>query len=217
MTAPLLRRLVDRLDCWVARHEDYRPIGEGGYLFRMKVTTHRGPRLVLGDGTAINAGDRIGELHLDNNYTAALHGGGHPGLRFRREIARGLAALARDLRDRPDYQDIRAVRGATLFWRENGVAERSGFERRPLPAWTRWWLGTWERILLTAYHPEGRRRLAAGDVDVLGEVWITRRFLLARHEAAQARTRAREERRSSAAAPSTSPGASTDDPRGRAG
>ena len=39
---------------------------------------------------------------------------------------------------------------------------KTGFEQRPLPPFTRWWQGTWERILLAGYHPEGQRRLRKG-------------------------------------------------------
>src|SRR5262249_42586370 len=98
--------------------------------------------------------------------------------RFRHEILRLLPALGRDLRTRPEYQAINACWGASLFWRSTALAAKAGFEDRPLPPFTRWWLGTWERILLANYHPEGRRRLSRGRRTELRQVWITRRTLL---------------------------------------
>jgi hypothetical protein len=172
------RRLLDRLDRWVERREQIRPIGDGTYILRMKAARYRGPRLVLADGTVVNPGDLVGELHLDNQRAAALHGEGGGGFRFREEILRLLPALAQEICTRPEYRQINALWGASLFWRSSSLAAKAGFEHRPLPPFTRWWLGTWERILLAAYHPDGRRRLQKGRRTELRQVWITRRTLL---------------------------------------
>jgi hypothetical protein len=174
---PLVQRVLDRLERWVVKREDYRAIGDGGYIFRFKVSRYRRARFVLDDGTALNPGDPIGELHMDNRYAAALHDDGGGGFRFRRELFRVLPALARDLDTRPEYRDIQVVGGASLFWRAGGLGARLGFQHQPLPAFTRWWLGTWERILLAAYHPEGLQRLGRGRPAELQQIWITRRAL----------------------------------------
>jgi hypothetical protein len=178
---PLVRRLLDRLDRWVARREDYRPVGEGGYIFRLKVARYRRARFVLRDGTVLNRGDPVGELHMDNTVAAALHDGPSAGaFRFRQELLRVLPALAHDLATRPEYRDIQVVGGASILWRDIGLGPRLGFDHQPLPPFTRWWLGTWERILLAAYHPEGLRRLERGRPAVLEQVWLTRRVLVER-------------------------------------
>lgn len=167
------RRMLDALDLWVAAHEGFRPIGEGGYIFRFRATRHWGRRLTLADGTQIGPGDRIGELHIDNQRAAALHRNGHAAIRFRHELLRAFLALAADLATRPEYRTIQAVGGASLFW--EGAAQW-GFEHRPLPAFTRWWLAWWERFLLAQYHPDGQRRLSGRRME-LRKVWITRRAL----------------------------------------
>jgi len=167
-----------RLDRWFERRYQIRPIGDGGYVMRLGLIRYRGPRLEFQDGTVVAPGDVVGELHMDNARAATLHTEGRPGLRFRREVLRMLAALARDLRTRPEYQSLPAVCGASLFWAE---ATFTGFEHRPLPVFTRWWLGRWERFLLARYHPEGRRRLARGQRTELRQVWMTRRTLLTRY------------------------------------
>ena len=171
------RRLLDWLDRWVERHEKILPIGAGGYILRMKVTRYRGLRFVLMDGTVVDPGDLVGELHLDNQRAAALNAEGHGGFRFRQELFRLLPALALDPETRPEYRTINAIYGASLFWRSAALAAKAGFEHRPLPPFTRWWMGTWERILLAHYHPEGRRRLNKGRRTELRQVWITRRAL----------------------------------------
>ena len=145
---------------------------------RIKKARYRGPGLVLTDGTAVNSGDPVGELHLDNQRAAALHLEGNGGFRFRQEIYRLLPALALDLCTCPEYREINAVYGATMFWRSPALMSKTGFEQRPLPPFTRWWLGTWERILLASYHPQGQRRLRKGRRTETRQVWITRRTLL---------------------------------------
>jgi hypothetical protein len=166
--------LTDRLNRWFERRFDIREIGDGGYILKLGLVRHRGPRYEFRDGTVINPGDLVGEFHMDNDRTAALHGAGRPGLRFRREVFRLMAPLAHDLRERPEYRGINALCGASLFWAE---AERAGFEHRPLPKFTRWWLTWWERFLLAKYHPEGRERLAEGRRTELRQVWLTRTTL----------------------------------------
>ena len=61
--APRMRWFFDWLGRWVDRHEKIHPVGEGGYILKWRVTRYRGPRLVLQDGTVVERGDSIGELH----------------------------------------------------------------------------------------------------------------------------------------------------------
>jgi hypothetical protein len=169
--------ITDRVEAWFERRYDIRPIGEGDYILRLGLIRHRGPDLTFRDGTVLRRGDLVGELHVDNRRAATLHGGRKGGFRYRREIFRALPALARDLRTRPEYHTIQAVGGPSLFWEE---ATAVGFEHRPLPLFTRWWLTWWERFLLARYHPAGRARLAEGNRKELRQILMTRRTLLER-------------------------------------
>lgn len=169
---------VESLEGWFERKYQIRPIGEGGYIARLCVIRHRGPRLVLQDGTTIDPGDTVAELHIDNKLAAGLHTVGKGGIRLRREVFRLLPVLARELATRPEYRGINALCGASLFW--DGAA-RVGFENRPLPFFTRIWLGWWERFLMARYHPAGRRRLTEGPRREPRQVWMTRRTLLERY------------------------------------
>lgn len=183
------RRTLDRLDRWVQRIDKIRPIGEGGYIMRLKVFRYREPRLVLQDGTVVNPGDLVGEFHMENRHAAALHEEGSGGFRFRQEMFRMLPALAHDLCTRPEYRTINAVCGASLFWNSSTLGAAMGFEHRPLPPFTRWWLGWWTRYLLAHYHPEGEQRLRKGGRTELRRVWITRGALLRFAERTAARKR----------------------------
>ncbi len=169
------RQFLSWLDRWVERHDNIRPIGLGGYILRLRVTRHRGERLVLMDGTVVDPGDLVGELHLDNQRAAALHAEGNAGFRFRRELFRLLPALVLDLQ-RPEYRAINAICGTSLLWRSASLVLKAEFEHRPLPPFSRWWLGTWQRILLAHYRPEGQRRLSKGPTEPR-KIWVTRRAL----------------------------------------
>jgi peptidoglycan-N-acetylglucosamine deacetylase len=158
------------LNRWFERRFDLREIGEGGYILKVQLTRHHGTRFTFRDGTVVNPGDPVVELHLINERAAGLHGDGKPGLKLRREIFRLLPPLARDLRERPEYRDVKAICGASLFWAE---AARAGFENRPLPAFTKWWLTWWERFLMARYHPGGRDRLTEGRRTELRQIWLT--------------------------------------------
>ncbi len=172
-----MTRILDRLESWFERRYDIRPIGEGGYVVRLGLIRYRGPDVTFQDGAVLRRGDLVGELHVDNRRAAALHEGRKGGFRYRREVFRALPALARDVRTRPEYQAIQAVGGPSLFWEEAALA---GFEHRPLPPLTRWWLAWWERFLLARYHPAGRARLAQGNRKELRQIWMARRTLLER-------------------------------------
>lgn len=163
------------LEGWFERTYQIRQIGSGGYILRLGLIRYRGPRLELADGTVVNPGDTVGEVHMDNARAQALHQEGHGGLKFRREIFRALPVLGTELSTKPEYASVQAVCGASLFW--EGAA-RAGFEARPLPKFERWWLTWWERHLMARYHPEGRQRLREGNRTELRQIWITRKTLL---------------------------------------
>lgn len=169
--------IADRLEAWFDRLYRIRPVGDGGSVLRLGLIRYRGPDVPFQDGSVLRRGDLVGELHVDNRRAAALHEGRKAGFRYRREIFRLLPVLARDLRTRPEYQAIQAIGGPSLFWEE---ATLLGFEHRPVPAFTRWWLTWWERFLLARYHPAGRARLAKGNRQELRQVWMSRRTLVER-------------------------------------
>jgi hypothetical protein len=90
--------------------------------------THCGPDLLLQDGTMIQFGTGIGELHLDRWRVAQLHRSVPPhclGLCLRRDREGALRQLARQLLESPHEGALQAFRSTTLFWKE---AERLGFE-----------------------------------------------------------------------------------------
>jgi hypothetical protein len=150
-----------------------------GAVLGLELRRHRGPEVVLVDGTVVRRGDLVGELHVDNAHARALATGTGwlDGLR----IGRGdLAAIARWAGGRPFPERPVAYHGGGLLW---PLAARVGFTVRPrrrtpsvrLDEWYfRWLLGHWSatgRLRLR----QGRGRLRSADCWISAES-LERRF-----------------------------------------
>ena len=173
----LVNRLEEWLERWFVRRFEIREVAEGGHIFRIGVVRYRGAGHTFADGTAVTRGDKVGELHINNLRVAALHESRHAGFRYRREVFRVLAALAKEVQTRPEYLALRAFGGPSLFWNE---ATLLGFEQWPVTRVAQWWNGAWERHLLARYHPAGRHRLAVGNRIESRQIWISRKTLIER-------------------------------------
>ncbi|HLH25300.1 MAG TPA: hypothetical protein VK066_22510 [Chloroflexota bacterium] len=175
----------ERFASWQARLQPVRP----GALVRYRPTTHHGPPVALADGTVVQAGDRIVELHLDNEALLRLATSPDwtPWQALRR-IADDLVALV-PLEPSAAGNDFVALHGVTLF---AGLGGRLRFDTRPLP---RTWHARFVRLflvgLLAIYHPRGWGGAArlAGD-GWPGEIWLSAAALrrLAADRAHRART-----------------------------
>ncbi|WP_052891029.1 MFS transporter [Thermogemmatispora carboxidivorans] len=149
-------------------------------LFQARLTRYRGRSpLVLPDGTRIDRGDRLVELHFANRRLrdAALQSSPWELLRLMRADLRALAAWLQT----PACVEVRAVYGVTLLGQ---AAPRLGFSLRERPR-NLW--GRADRIFMTGllllYHPQGRARLARGTTygRYPKEVWMSRVELLRRY------------------------------------
>lgn len=151
----------------------------------LRVDVRRSRRaLVLGDGTAIRPGDRVGVLHINNERVIQLHIQALTpmalGLEFRRRLFASLETLA--TLSRPDgiLHDVVAFTAVTILHHilHHGAA-RAGFEIEkdavafaPLAA-------AYQRALLAALHPAGRSRLVRMAAARSERLWISRERLLA--------------------------------------
>ncbi|WP_069805919.1 MFS transporter [Thermogemmatispora onikobensis] len=149
-------------------------------LFQARLTRYHGRRpFVLPDGTRIDRGDRLVELHFANRRLrdAALRSSPWELLRLMRADLRALAAWLQT----PACAEVRAVYGVTLLGQ---AAPRLGFSvrERARNLWSRA-----DRIFMTGllllYHPQGRARLARGTTygRYPKEVWMSRAELLRRY------------------------------------
>lgn len=180
------RSLVRRFWDWYERSwADWfrvEPVSDDGAV-ALSVTRYRGPAVRLHDGTEIRNGEPVGELHLSRDRLLRLHHDLPPRevvFALRRDIERGLRALAALVAEHPRYRHLQAFHAVSLFWRETKVL---GFEPRPMePSWSRRVFEWYLRMLLARDHPLGRRRLQRGLRDV-GIVWVSRSTILSRYGA----------------------------------
>ncbi len=104
--------------------------------------------ITLKDGTVVNAGETIGELHFWNEHIPPITAGG-PGLTwalsFQRRLTRSLAELAEYVNRNPDISNIKAFRGELFFGNRCKVLQmtnsvkRCGFEIVAKDVWNGFW------------------------------------------------------------------------------
>lgn len=144
---------------------------------------YKGPSRLLNDGSEVRSGDRIIELHLNNDWfirRRKLNLGASQSLReFLGCFARDLHFLAQQV-DSGTFGNIAALHGSTLL---HVVARRLGFQVDDLPD------SLWKKVarfymagLMQAYHMRGdgvlRLREKAWE---LKEVWLSRAALLSKY------------------------------------
>jgi hypothetical protein len=148
-------------------------------VFRVRFTTFRGDAIALPDGTSVDPGDRVIELHVDNRSLM-------PVIRESRwnavvRMRADLRALALAVERGEVAPDFKALWGLSLLSRGSEIL---GFTVRP----RRVTLSLrFQRIymagLLKIYTAEGRTRLRRGSArnTYPGEVWMSRSNLLRRY------------------------------------
>ncbi|WP_220377133.1 YkoP family protein [Cohnella phaseoli] len=129
-------------------------------MCKLLVKKHKGAAFVCEDGTRIEKGDRVGELHLNNRLVLELtgeHGADRAALRTARLVRSSLRELGEALERRPELGNVKALVGVTLLHR--GLTHGLGFEQRPLPSklFERA-TAAYLKLLLRFLHPEGLNR-----------------------------------------------------------
>jgi len=136
---------------WVWRPRSVRP----GGILRYRLAHHWGRGLALKDGTRVAFGDRVIELHFDNEtlYRMAGTPEWNPWEVVER-IDADLAALAERV-SAGGFAQVRALHGVTLF---ASPGPRLGFELHRVPHNSAWSLQRFYLIsLLPIYHRDGWR------------------------------------------------------------
>ena len=170
--------LVERLDRARRRIEPMRPDG----LLGVERRRHRGPVIELADGTRIEPGDRLADVHLDNRRaTAAWSAGWH--VAFGLGIGDLRAYAARLASERAEDRPVALRSGGLLL----AAAVRLGFEIGPgRKGRLARWIGALEDWYLTGvlvrWNPRGRDRLRRGRQRLRArEAWLSTRGLLTRY------------------------------------
>ncbi|WCK54056.1 hypothetical protein PP175_22530 [Aneurinibacillus sp. Ricciae_BoGa-3] len=140
-----------------------KPIDEEHPLLQIRLRTYKGQPLLLNDGEELRRGDRIFELHFDNETLAALAAGSKSTVHLAIHLIRGteqlLPQLADRIRTQADYQDIKALYGISHIYRGT---EKLGFTVIEMQRGIFRFLTThYLRLLLSVIHPEGKKRVTA--------------------------------------------------------
>ena len=158
---PMVKRALRRLwQVWEYGFEKAVGLQPVGNLFRLTVRNYRGKIMQLPDGTLLNPGDKVGELHLNNDLlqsitstTASIE---RVAVRVLRETRRSLPLLAQKISQDPDCQGIKALVGVTMIHRGTTQLGFSVYDLspgiRPVVAW-------YQRWLLFLLHPGGLAHL----------------------------------------------------------
>ena len=127
-----------------------------GAMARYRRAVYRGRPAVLQDGTSVNHGDPILEIHLDSQQVTDLGTSGHTPWQRLAASKADMRALAEQVGSGA-LGPVVALHGETLV---EGVPRLFGFEVTPLPRTWRWALFRYFMIGEEAvYHPTGLARL----------------------------------------------------------
>ncbi|MGH7931747.1 MAG: YkoP family protein [Candidatus Binataceae bacterium] len=153
-------------------------------VLSVRLGPYRGEPLVLPDGTVIDTGTPVGELHCNNKAVLRVVSGRlNPFAACREDLHAITSWIKRDQLGR----QIQAFYGVTILSRG---AVRLGFTIRAIPVTMR---RRFERMFMTGllllYTPEGLERLSRGTTvsNYPQEIWISRRTLLRRYGDREAR------------------------------
>ncbi|MFC3801083.1 polysaccharide deacetylase [Cohnella sp. GCM10012308] len=129
-------------------------------MCKLLVKRYSGEPIVCADGTRIENGDRIGELHLDNRRMLELSGtvgSDRAALKTARLARASLSRIAEAMEGDPRLAKVKGLLGTTLLHR--GLIHGMGFECRPMPSRTmERWTAAYLQTLLRFLHPAGRLR-----------------------------------------------------------
>jgi peptidoglycan/xylan/chitin deacetylase (PgdA/CDA1 family) len=140
---------------------DVKPIDPDHLLLYYRVSTFRGKAVDLSEGEALASGDRVIELHFNNEklfrMASASRSPVHLAVQMIRSVKEILPQLAAKLSDDPKLHDVKAVYGITMIHR--GV-DQLGFTSMTLPnGWFALVTRIYLKVLLSIMHPDGKNRL----------------------------------------------------------
>jgi ceramide glucosyltransferase len=192
----LLRKVMLGLDALLRRYYHiYEFSHDQRCLFRLSIIPS--PKdLTLSDGTQIQAGEPVGELHLWNEHMLQVPKQGPDlawALTFGRMLRHTLSELATHVESDPSLQDIQAFCGTGPLGSPNGLvhlsdlAERAGFDvvhldngAGPGQRFIDFWKNLYVFGLIWAYNPASLRSKDLRRLERL-ELWISRDTLIREH------------------------------------
>jgi hypothetical protein len=173
---------VERVLRAILRIKPLKVDDSGIILFSLR--RYRGPNRVLNDGYEIRTGDKIIELHLNNDWFRKRRG-----LRLKASqspwlllacFARDLSFLAQQVANGTFGDNVAALHGSTIL---HVGARRLGFQVNELPD-SMWKKGArfYMAGLMQVYHLRGHKVLGVEDKTwELKEVWLSRATFLTKY------------------------------------
>ncbi|ABO49182.1 polysaccharide deacetylase [Desulforamulus reducens MI-1] len=150
-----LRRLWQVWELCFDRIAGLKPVGNEG-LFRLAVRSYRGQTLKLPDGTLLSPGDKVIELHLNNDFLQQLTTKARSleatAIALLRETRRSLPLLAKFISQDPACNGTKALIGITMIHRGT---PQLGFTVYDLSPRIRSLVAWYQRWLLFLMHPGG--------------------------------------------------------------
>lgn len=130
-------------------------------ICKVMLKKHRGQAIICRDSTIIQKGEWIGELHLDNKRILKLiksEGSDRTALQMARMLRTSMKQINEAFETQSEYSQVKALMGITLLHR--GLTHGLGFEQQQMKSGIFTSITTvYLRLLLSAMHPEGRKRI----------------------------------------------------------
>ncbi|UNK19916.1 polysaccharide deacetylase family protein [Paenibacillus sp. N3/727] len=133
-------------------------------MLHFRPISYQGKTVTMDDGTRLEKGDQVLELHFDNKKLFRIGSRSRSEMQLAiqmiRAMQKDLPTLANMVLERPEYMDIKGLYGVTMISRG---PEQFGFHVQDLPqglfaSSARIYL----KILLSVIHPKGQSRLKEG-------------------------------------------------------
>ncbi len=172
------------LDIMVSWYLNSKPLRQDKITtINVRLRRRRGEPVKLDDGSVVNPGDLLIEVHLNKDWFLRkkdmMHLPGKTGWEFLSAFSEDLKYLAKHVSDGTFASEIKAVHGRTLLRQDHGK-QRLGFTVMDLPD------SPWGHLsqfylagLRQAYYPErARRPIAKAKPLVRKEIWMSRKKLL---------------------------------------
>jgi hypothetical protein len=169
-------QFYERFYAWLFR---LRRVGPADSLLRIGFSRHYGPSLDLPGGVRVQPGERVGDLHLENDAVIALRETTADQLAFFSKLfgrmRQSLEYLAQEAESAPDLQSICAFRATSLL---AAIARRLGFEVLPMESsWARRMETRTQLFFFRHYVPEEYERRKRKGLES-HRMWISRPRLL---------------------------------------
>ena len=172
------------LDVMVSWYLNSKPLRQDKITtINVRLRRRRGEPVKLDDGSVVNPGDLLIEIHLNNDWFLRkkdmIHLPGKIGWEFLSAFSEDLKYLAKQVSDGTFASEVKAVHGRTLLRQDQGN-QRLGFTVMDLPD------SRWRHLsqfylagLRQAYYPERARRTVAKAKPLFRkEIWMSRKKLL---------------------------------------